>query len=108
MAATLVGEMGGVVPSGMTPITNIFTQDFSATFGAVASLVGSTFTQNIPGLLTTDSVTISCVSAVPSGMNIANVRVSASDTLELTIGTAVAIGITLGSLNWRVTVLRAG
>lgn len=105
--AIVNAEMGGVVPSGMTPIINIFTQDFTATFGPVASLVGSTFTQSVTGLLTTDSVMINCVSAVPSGMNIANVRVSASDTLELTIGTAVAIGITLGSLTWRVTILRA-
>lgn len=42
----------------------------------------------------------------PSGYIPPNARVSAADTLELFFTTAVAVGITLGSLTFRVTVIR--
>lgn len=82
------------------------TQNFTATFGVIASLLGTEVTQNIPGLLVTDQVHVECVSAPPAGMIIANCRVSAADTLAIYFVTAVALGITLGALNFRVTIIR--
>lgn len=80
--------------------------NFTATLGAVTPLTGTAVTQTITGLLTTDQVHVECVSAPPSGYIPPNARVSASDTLSLYFNTAVALGITLGSLNFRLTVIR--
>lgn len=92
--------------SGAVARANIVTIDFTATFGVITALTGSAKTQTITGLLTTDQVHIQCVSAVPSGLLAPNARVSAADTLELSFNTAVALGITLGSLTFRLTVIR--
>lgn len=92
--------------SGAVARTNIVTVDFTATFGAITALTGSTKTQTVTGLLTSDQVHIQCVSAVPSGLLAPNARVSAANTLELSFNTGVAIGITLGSLTFRLTVIR--
>lgn len=114
------GEITGVRGVGLTfahPITlpadanqgavrSTYYQDFSATFGAITALTGSIETVTVTGLLTTDQVHLECISAPTSGMIIANVRVSADDTLEVYIVTAVALGITLGALNFRLTVIR--
>lgn len=87
-------------------VRSTYYQDFSATFGAITALTGSIETVTVTGLLTTDQVHLECISAPTSGMIIANVRVSADDTLEVYIVTAVAVGITLGALNFRLTVIR--
>lgn len=102
----VVGEMAATLPSGGNGVSGIFTVDFTASFGAVASLVGTPVTQAITGLLTTDAVVVQCLGTMTSGANIANSRVSSADTLEITFTTAVALGVTLGSLNWRATVFR--
>lgn len=93
-------------PSGFTALSNVFTRDFTTTFGVVAALTGAVGTQSLTGLKTTDCVTVSCLGTMPAGCIVANVRVSATDTLEITFVTAVVAGVTLGSLSWRVTVLR--
>ena len=56
--------------------------------------------RGVPGLLVGDVVQLICTSAPTVGMIIANVRVSATDTLAIFFSTSVAIGITLGSLNF--------
>lgn len=95
----------GVI-SGAVARTNMVTVDFTASFGAITSLTGTAKTHTITGLLTTDQVHAECISAAPAGFLAPNARVSASDTLELFFNTPVALGITLGSLTFRVTVLR--
>lgn len=97
---------GTAAVTGGHVVSAVSTKDFTATFGAITALTGSIVTVTIAGLLTTDHVTVSCISAPPAGMIIANARVSATDTLELYIVTAVALGITLGSLNFRCLVHR--
>lgn len=104
--STTIGEMGGAVPSGATSSTNIFIINFTQDFGSITALTGSVVTKSITGLLTTDAVHLQCVSGTVAGMSISNVRVSATDTLEVLFTTAVALGIALGSLNYRLTVLR--
>ena len=84
----------------------VHTVDFNATFGAIAALVTTVKTQAITGLLTTDQVHVNCIDSPPSGLVIASARVSAADTLEVALSTSVAIGITLGAVNYRVTVVR--
>lgn len=91
---------------GVQSATSIIIVDFTATFGAIAALLGTIVTKTISGLLTTDAVQVQCLSAPPSGMIIANARVSAADTLEILFSTSIAIGITLGSLNYRLIVAR--
>lgn len=93
--------------AGGTADTNVFTYDFVFTPGSVGSLVANVKTVTINGLLTTDAVSLSCTDSFALGANIANVRVSAANTLEMTITTAVVLGVTLGSLHFRLTVVRA-
>ena len=105
--STVSTPVSGLPISGFTAITGVFTKDVAITAGAITALTGTTVTATVAGLLTTDTVIVNCVSAVsPAGMIIANARVSLANTLELTINTAVALGITLGALTFRVTVLR--
>lgn len=104
--AIVQGEMGGVVPSGFTPIKNVFQQDVTYTPGVIAALTGATTTVSVSGLLTTDQVVANCTGTMTAGAAIANTRVSSADTLEITFTTAVAVGVTLGSLTFRLTVFR--
>lgn len=106
MAGTVIGEMGGVVPSGFTLKTNIFQKDVSYTPGVIAALVGAVTTTSVTGLLTTDQVVVQCIGTMTAGAAIANARVSSADTLEITFTTAVALGVTLGALTFRLTVFR--
>lgn len=92
--------------TGSAARTNLVTVNFTNTPGAITALTGTAVTQSITGLLTTDQVHIELVSAPPSGYVPPNVRVSSADTLEMFFTTAVAVGITLGSLNFRLTVIR--
>jgi hypothetical protein len=98
--------IGSIPPSGFTRIANIFTVDFTANLGTVVTLNGLTATQAIPGLMTTDQVHVSCVSAIPIGVAVGNCRVSAADTLEVRFVTAVIGNVALGSLTYRLTVFR--
>lgn len=109
MADQVVSFPPGVMSSpiaGATQVSNIFVMDFTTTFGAISSLIGTTKTFNVPGLQTTDFVSVKCTGSMTTGCTIANARVSAADTLEITFTTAVALGLTLGSLNFRLFVLR--
>ena len=92
--------------TGATPSANTYLLDFTATFGTVAALVSTTFTRTFTGLLTTDAVYVSCVGSPVSGMIIGNCRVSSSNVLEMSVSTAVALGISLGSLVYRTVIVR--
>ena len=105
-SSNVPGAIGSVPISGATAIVNIFQKDVSITPGAITALTGATVTATVTGLLTTDQVVVQCVSALTAGAIIANSRVSATNTLELTINTAVAVGVTMGALTFRVTVFR--
>ena len=98
-----------VVPSSaFTTIGNIFTQDVTFSPGVITSLVANVKTNPCPGLLVTDAIQVNCVSSAGlSGACIANTRVSAPDVLELTLTTGVVLGLTLGSLTFRVLVFRS-
>jgi len=100
------GTVISTPPSGFTAIANVFTKDVTYTPGAIAALVGAVTTTTVTGLLTTDAVSVQCTGTMTAGAAIANARVSASNTLEITFTTAVALGVTLGSLTFRVTVCR--
>lgn len=98
--------IASVPPSGFSRVTNVFTKDFTAAFGAIAALTGAVVTQSVTGLLTTDQVLVQCIGTMTAGCAIAGARVSTADTLEITFTTAVVAGVSLGSLSWRVTVFR--
>lgn len=105
-------SLPGAAGISSVPITNgtananIFMFDFTFTPGSVTALIQNVKTFSIPGLLTTDCVTVSCTSGLGLGANIANCRASSADTLEITFTTAVVLGVTLGSLNFRAVVFR--
>lgn len=105
-SSNVPGAIGSVPISGTTGIVNIFQKDVSITPGVITALTGSAVTATVTGLLTTDQVLVQCISALTVGAIIANARVSSADTIEITINTAVAIGITMGALTFRVTVFR--
>ena len=89
-----------------TPLPSvIWTADFTADFGTITALTGIKATLAVIGLKTTDAVYVNCVGIIPSGAVIANCRVSAVDTLEIHFTTAVATGVVLGSLAYRVMIL---
>lgn len=92
--------------SGFSPVTNIFTRDITFTAGAITALTGTVSSQTVTGLLTTDNVVVNCIGLMTAGAAIANARVSAANTLDITFVTAVALGVTLPSLTYRVTVFR--
>lgn len=101
-----VPSIVSVPPAGFTKLANIFTADFTADLGAVAALIGTIKTQTITGLRTTDQVLVQTIGTPTAGATIANAWVSSSDTLSIAFTTAVALGITLGSQTYRVTVFR--
>ena len=90
----------GMLPTGNSPVTSVRKFSFTATFGAITPLNGTEVTQSVPGLLVGDVVQVICTSTPTVGMIIANARVSATDTLSILFSTSVAIGITMGSLNF--------
>lgn len=105
-SSNVPGAIGSVPISGTTGIVNIFQKDVTFTPGVIASLLGAVTTTTVTGLVTTDQVLVQCTGTMTAGAAIANARVSASNTLEITFTTAVALGVTLGSLTFRVTVFR--
>lgn len=106
MSTYLPPSINSIAPSGFTKLSNIFTVDFTADLGAVAALVGTVKTRTITGLLTTDQVFVQCIGTPTAGAAIANAWVSSADTLSIAFTTAVAIGLSLGSQTYRVTVFR--
>ncbi len=102
---SLVSGLADIVTGG-TARTKMATVDFTNTPGAITALTGTAVTQTITGLLTTDQIHVELISAPPSGYLPPNARVSAADTLEMYFNTGVALGITLGALNFRATVIR--
>lgn len=101
------GNTGSTGPAGPTGPGNgvtIGVINFTANFGTVTAQTGNTVTQSIPGLLVTDQVHVECVSAPPSGYQPPDAWVSAAGVLSLFFNTSRAC--TLGSLNYRLTVVR--
>jgi len=98
--------ISGEPPSGFTAVSSIFRKDITFTAGAVTALVGLVSTQAVTGLLTTDAVQVNCTGLMTSGAVIANARVSSTGNLAITFATAVAAGVTLPSLTYRITVFR--
>lgn len=106
MTVSSTGTLQSNPPSGFTRWNNIFTKDITFTAGAITALVGITSQQTVTGLATTDHVVVECTQAMIAGATIANAYVSAADTLQVVFTTAVAVGVTLGSLTYRLTVFR--
>lgn len=104
---TVLGENAS--PSAITSsilVSNIFTINMALAVGTVAALIGTVYTTTVTGLLVTDQVLVNCTGAMTAGAIIANARVPSSDVLEITFVTPVALGVTLGSLGYRLTVMR--
>lgn len=102
----VAAPISGAAPSGFSAVSSIFTKDVTYVPGVIAALLGAVTTTTVAGLVTTDQVLVQCTGAMTAGAAIANARVSATNTLEITFTTAVALGVTLGSLTFRVTVFR--
>jgi hypothetical protein len=83
----------------------LYTLDFTDTYGAIAALVGATKTRNIDGLLTTDAVSLQAMDTL-SGACISHCWVSSAGVLSIRFVTAVALGVTLGAIPFRLTVVR--
>lgn len=84
---------------------NLYTIDFTDTYGAIAALLGATKTRNITGLLETDFVSLLALDSL-SGACISHCWVSAPGVLSIRFVTAVALGVTLGAVNFRLLVVR--
>lgn len=100
---------GGIQSSPITSgtlVSNIFNIDLAMVVGTVTALTGTVFTSAVTGLLTTDQVTVQCQGALTAGAAIGNARCSTNGVLSINFITAVALGVTLGSLTYRITVFR--
>ena len=100
---------GGIQSSPITSgtlVSNIFNLNLTLAVGTVTALTGTAFTTAVTGLLTTDQVNVQCSGSMTAGTAIGNSRCSATGVLEITFVTAVALGVTLGSLPYRITVFR--
>ena len=106
-ATSSVGNpVSGTPPSGFTAVGSVFNKDITFTAGLITALVGISSQQTVTGLLTTDQVIVHCAAAMVAGATIANAYVSAPDTLQIVFTTPVALVVTLGSLTYRLTVIR--
>lgn len=83
------------------PIIGEYIADFTIDFGLIA-LLGTKKTINIPGLKVSDFPIVNCVSNASASLIIGNTRVSAADTLEITFGTGITIGLNLGVQTFRM------
>jgi hypothetical protein len=79
-------------------------ENFTHNFADTVTVAGVAATATVAGLLTSDAVALNCVGVLSLGISIANVRVSASDTLEVRF--AAGDTISMGSLDWRLVILR--
>lgn len=105
--ATVAGENAS--PTAITSAilnSQVFSINMFLAVGTVAALVGTVYTATVTGLLPTDQVVVNCTGTMTSGATIANARVPSNDVLEITFTTAVALGLTMGSLGYRLTVIR--
>lgn len=96
-----VASIGG---SSLTS-RQVYSVDFTVAFGAITALTGTVVTQAITGLLTTDAVHLHSLASL-TGVNIATAWCSSNGTLSIGMTTAVAIGVTLGSVSYRLTIFR--
>lgn len=94
------------VVTGATQRTLVATVDFTFAPGSITALTGTAETLTITGLTTLDQVSCTLLSAPPSGYIPPNARVVAANKLELFFNTAVALGVSYGTLNFRLTVIR--
>jgi hypothetical protein len=78
----------------------------SLTPAAVAANITAAQTFTIAGLLTTDHVAIACAGAQTAGIFIADVRVSAADTLSVQFGNITAGSLTPAAGNYIIDVIR--
>lgn len=106
MSGITAGGVGSSPITSGTLVSNIFNVNLTLAVGTVTALVGTIYTTTVAGLLTTDAVIVQCTGSMAPGAAIANARASATNTLEITFITAVALGLTLGSLGYRLTVIR--
>jgi len=84
----------------------VFTANVS--FGTI-TLGTKEITVTVNGILSTDkSVIVVPNTAMPAGLTIAHWRVSGNNTIILTVGTSILLGLTLGSTNYSMsfTVIR--
>lgn len=100
------GISGSAPIAGAVSVSNIFNVDFTANLGTVITLDGLTATQTINGLRTTDQVVVQCLSTLPTGIAIGNAQVTAANTMSIRFVTGVLGNVALGSLSYRVTVIR--
>jgi hypothetical protein len=85
---------------------NTFYVSPSLTPVAVAANITAAQTFTVPGLLTTDHVALACVGAQTAGVFIADVRVSAADTLSVQFGNLTAGSLTPAAGSYIIDVIR--
>ena len=78
----------------------------SLTPAAVAANITAAQTFTIAGLLTTDHVAIACATDQTAGIFIADVRVSAANTLSVQFGNITAGSLTPAAGNYIIDVIR--
>ena len=102
----IVGLQSNPIP-GAIQIKNCFVYEFTTAFGVIVALLGTSKTYPVPGLLTTDICVIQCApNGLTLGANISNAYCDTDGQLTVQFTTAVALGVTLGSLTYRLFVLR--
>lgn len=95
------GSTGATGPTGATPAFTKYT--ISMVPGTVV-LGTKDLTFTVTGLLSADQVVVQPNAPLASGLVLASWRVSADNTLVVTVGTSIALGLTLGANSYAATV----
>lgn len=88
------------IPAGATDPAGTSVTKFSVTVSIVPGTVtlGTvSFTVTATGILSTDSITVQPTVALPAGLTLAHWRVLGNNSVSITLGTSIALGLTLGS-----------
>ena len=72
---------------------------------AITNQENGDVTVTFPGALTSDSVFVSPASALPNGLVVSSVRVSAADTVAISFGNYSAAPVQTGALDFLVTLM---
>ncbi len=102
------GAAGANGVTGAAGTSVVVTKITVAVVPGLIALGTANYTVTVSGVLATDVITVQPLSLLPAGLFIAHWRVSAANTVIISLGTPIVLGLNLGanSYNFQVAILR--
>lgn len=101
-ATGATGATGAQGPAGTTGTHA--SQTVNIQYGTVTLGTKEITLSGLTGIDAADAVTVQPVGSMPNGLVLAHWRVSATNTIILTVGTSIALGLVLGTTNYQVKI----